>query len=133
MSGKSGQLLTSSFYDDCESIVLENGVPTLRLSSDMRGFGVTVPLSQAVESFGISERVFRNLRLLAGVPVLHVEDNRNDLELLLSFSGFLHDKGIDDPAYGSVQYARVADPTMFQLFVINFDPQENEVFVGFRN
>lgn len=36
MSGKSGQLLTPSFYDDCELVRYENGVAFL----DLTGFGV---------------------------------------------------------------------------------------------
>lgn len=75
MSGKSGQLLTSTFYDDCENIVLHNGYPVFVVNKNefFNGDVVNVTFSsfeEASKRLGLSVDVLKDLTRLASVKLL---------------------------------------------------------------
>lgn len=74
MSGKSGQVLTSSFYDDCENIILYNGYPVFVVNHDEL-FQNVVRLrfrtfELASKMLGLSVDVLKDLTRLANVKLL---------------------------------------------------------------
>jgi hypothetical protein len=88
MSGKSGQLLTPTFYDDCEGIISVNGHPVLT--------GVPAMFSGSIDelcqTLKVPRRLFENAENLLGVwfsftktaildcyPLLKVTRNNNAL------------------------------------------------------
>ena len=81
MSGKSGQVLTSSFYDDCENIILYNGYPAfvVNLKASQR----FLTLEDASKTLGLSVDVLKDLSRLANVKLLHkkVGPYTEDLEV----------------------------------------------------
>lgn len=75
MSGKSGQVLTSSFYDDCENIILYNGYPVFVVNQDeiFKDGETYVSLSSfedASNRLGLSVDVLKDLTRLANVKLL---------------------------------------------------------------
>lgn len=75
MSGRSGQLLTSTFYDDCENIVMYSGYPVLKVDKSMFEAGNSVSFSSfedASNRLGLSVAVLKDLTRLANVKLLEV-------------------------------------------------------------
>lgn len=73
MSGKSGQLLTPSFYDDCEGIINVNGHPVLKLDTSKLSIQTTV-------DFGEFESVF-------GLPMSFLDDPTRWLGVCVEYDG----------------------------------------------
>lgn len=69
MSGKSGQVLTSSFYDDCENVILYNGYPVFVVNTNVSQRFLTI--EHASESLGLSVDVLKDLTRLANVKLLY--------------------------------------------------------------
>jgi hypothetical protein len=74
MSGKSGQLLTSTFFDDCENIVLYHGYPAFKV--EFESFFASASevsfssFEDASNRLGLSIEVLKDLTKLANVNLL---------------------------------------------------------------
>lgn len=88
-----GQIITNTFFDDCEAIKLINGVPTLDLNElsgedDAYGTPISVPYSDLAKR-GLSERFFNDFPQSAIGLYLRCKRNSDELQVPLVSAGYV--------------------------------------------